>query len=79
LPRDEVESEIEEEDNTQNSQYKEPNEEMRTMQESPGFDSLQPGPSKPFKSQKKVTSCKRKINCSDNKLTILWSHYGRIK
>jgi hypothetical protein len=47
-----------EEDNTQNSQYEENNEEPRTMQESPGFDSLQPGPSKPFKSPRKVTSCK---------------------
>jgi hypothetical protein len=36
-----VEVEFEnEEDNTQKSQYEEPNEELRTMQESPGFDSL---------------------------------------
>jgi hypothetical protein len=37
------------------------------MQENAGFDYLQPGPSKPFKSPTKVASCKRKIKCSDNK------------
>jgi hypothetical protein len=67
LSGDEVEYENEE-DNTQNSQYREPKEELRTMQQSPGFDSLQPGPSKFFNSPKKVTSCKGKIKCSDNKV-----------
>jgi hypothetical protein len=51
--------------NTKSSQHEEPSEKLRTMQHSPGFDSLQPGSSKPLKSSKRVKSCQRKSNCSD--------------